>query len=129
MEQIISLFSQVSSISSQIDTLTPIEKMKKIETIISSLEQFELVQSIITDFHSIERSEIWTTVKVLTELDCLTEEVLVKLVDRMDNIQKEIESGIIGKMSDRIPFLRSLLGMSEPVPQSSGLLQILLSGI
>ena len=116
MEQIISLLSQVSSIASQIDTLTPIEKMKKIETIISSLEQFERVHSIITDFHSIERSEIWTTVKVLTELDCLTEEVLVKLVDRMDNIQKEIESGNIGKMSDRIP-------------QSSGLLQILLSGI
>lgn len=128
MEQIISLFAQVSSISSQIDSMTPMDKIEKIETIISSLEQFDLARSIISDFHTIERQEIRTTIKVLTELDCLSEDVTVKLANRMDDIQKEIENGIVGKMSDRIPLLRSLLGMSEPTSQPSGLLQVLLGG-
>lgn len=128
MVQIISLFAQVSSISSQIDSMTPMDKIEKIETIISSLEQFDLVRSIISDFHTIERQEIRTTIKVLTELDCLSEDVTVKLANRMDDIQKEIENGIVGKMTDRIPLLRSLLGMSEPTSQPSGLLQVLLGG-
>lgn len=123
MEQIISVFAQVSSISAQINTMTPVEKMKKIEAVISALEDLEMAHQIISDFHSVERQEIFTTVKVLTELDCLSDEVAEKLVDRMVGIQNEIEAGIVGKLAGRLPMLRSILGMAEP--QTSGLAQLL----
>lgn len=125
MEQIISVFAQVSSISAQINTMSPVEKMKKIEAVISALEDLEMAHQIISDFHSVERQEIFTTVKVLTELDCLSDEVAVKLVERMVSIQNEIEAGIVGKLAGRLPMLRSILGMAEP--QTSGLAQLLCS--